>query len=306
MRSPYSDMPIVDEILDPILPQVSRPARYAGHEWNAIVKDWDETAVRLALLYPDTYEIGMSNLGLMILYDLVNGQPNMLAERAYAPWVDMEAAMREAGIPLFSLESRRPLGAFDALGFSLQYELTYTNILNILDLAGIPLRARDRTWEHPLLIGGGSGAYNPEPLADFIDLFVVGDGENVLLDLLCLLEGYKGGEPRLTAEARDGFLIRAAHMPGVYVPAFYDVSYSEDGRISSITPQFPDLPNPVVRQLVHPLPPAPTQMVVPYVDTIHDRAMIELITAFPFTTLRPASIAFTLVVSKNNGRSVTS
>ena len=157
--------------LNKILYKVSKPARYTGGEWNSIVKDWDKTPVRVALIYPDVYEIGMSNMALPILYELLNSQPDVLAERAYAPWVDMAAAMREVAIPLFSLESRRPLNEFDIIGFSLGYELTYTNVLNMLDLAQIPVLASERNDSHPLVIAGGSGALNPEPMSDFIDFF---------------------------------------------------------------------------------------------------------------------------------------
>ncbi len=264
-------------LLDRILPHVTRPARYTGREWNAVVKEWDEVVVRLALIYPDTYEIGMSNLGLQILYDLVNAAPDMLAERAYAPWTDMEVAMRREGIPLFSLETRHPLAAFDILGFSLQYELTYTNILNMLDLAGIPLRASDRTGEHPLVIAGGSGAYNPEPVADFFDLFLVGEGENALPRLLQLYRDVKSGqESVLGPGARERFLRQAALLPGIYVPRFYDVTYHGDGRVAAITPNVPEAAPRVIKQVAWPWPSPPTRLIVPYIDTVHDRAVIEI------------------------------
>jgi len=264
-------------LLDRILPHVTRPARYTGHEWNAVVKEWDQVAVRLALIYPDTYEIGMSNLGLQILYDLVNAAPDMLAERAYAPWTDMEAAMRREGIPLFSLETRHPLAAFDILGFSLQYELTYTNILNMLDLAGIPLRASDRTSDHPLVIAGGSGAYNPEPVADFFDLFLVGEGENALPRLLQLYRAVQDGqESGLGTEIRARFLRQAALLPGIYVPRFYDVAYHEDGRVAAVTPNVPEAAPQVIKQVAWPWPAPPTRLIVPYIDTVHDRAVIEI------------------------------
>ena len=180
-------------LVNEILHQVSRPARYTGGEWNSIIKDWDATPVRIALAYPDTYEIGMSNLAVPILYDILNRQPDVLAERAYAPWVDMEAVMRQRNIRLFSLESRHALGEFDIIGFSLGYELTYTNVLNMLDLAGIPVLAADRADEHPLVIAGGSCCLNPEPMADFIDAFVIGDGEEVILEFL---DTYRGESRR--------------------------------------------------------------------------------------------------------------
>ncbi|MEE9521071.1 MAG: B12-binding domain-containing radical SAM protein, partial [Dehalococcoidales bacterium] len=169
---------------DNILHQVIKPARYTGGEWNSIVKDWDKTPIKVVLSYPDLYEVGMSNMALPILYEMLNRQPDVLAERVFAPWVDMAEIMLASGIPLSTLESRHPLKDFDIIGFSLGYELTYTNILNMLHLAGIPLLASERDDSHPVIIAGGSGALNPEPMADFIDLFVVGDGEEVLLELI--------------------------------------------------------------------------------------------------------------------------
>lgn len=179
-------MNIAQQVLDDILPTVAKPARYTGHEWNSVVKDWDQVEVKVALAYPDIYEVGMSNLGLMILYDILNKEEGVLAERVYAPWIDMEEAMRRAGVPLYSLESRRPLAEFDIIGFSLQYELNYTNVLNMLDLAGLSPLAAERSDVDPLIIGGGSCTYNAEPLADFFDLFVVGEGEEVLLELVSM------------------------------------------------------------------------------------------------------------------------
>jgi radical SAM superfamily enzyme YgiQ (UPF0313 family) len=170
--------------LDTILYRVRKPARYTGGEWNAITKDWDNTLIKTVLIYPDTYEIGMSNMAIPILYDLLNRQPDVLAERAFAPWTDMEEIMREEYIPLFSLETRHPLNEFDIIGFSLGYELTYTNVLNMLDLAGIPVLAADRDDSHPLVIAGGSCVLNPEPMSDFIDLFVIGDGEEAVPELI--------------------------------------------------------------------------------------------------------------------------
>jgi radical SAM family uncharacterized protein len=261
----------LDYVLDHILPKVTHPARYTGGEWNAALKNWDAAAVRLALIYPDTYEIGMSNLGLAILYDLVNAEPEMLAERAYAPWTDMEAAMRAAGIPLYSLESHRPLREFDILGFSLQYELTYTNILNMLDLSGIAIRADQRREEDPLILGGGSGAYNPEPLADFFDLFVVGEGEEALLELL---HAYR--QAKQAGAHKTDFLRQAARLPGVYVPSLYHVRYYLDGRVAEIVPLVPEAPAQIVKRMVNPLPTPPQRPLVPYIQPIHDRAVIEI------------------------------
>ncbi len=225
--------------LDSILHLVTKPARYTGGEWNSVLKDWEQTPIRIALAYPDMYEIGMSNMALPILYDIFNRQPDALAERVFAPWVDMAAAMRQAGVPLFSLESKRPLGDFDVVGFSLGYELTYTNILNMLDLAGIPILATDRNDSHPLVIAGGSGSLNPEPMADFIDLFVVGDGEEVVLEMLQVIREHRKhhGPGR-----RKELLLSLAGIPGIYVPALYRVEYEPgaNGRFTGITPEAPE------------------------------------------------------------------
>ena len=222
-------MVISQEVLDRILPGVSKPARYTGHEWNSIVKDWDEVEVRVALAYPDIYEVGMSNRGLAILYDILNGQAFCLAERVYAPWLDMEEAMRKAGIPLFSLESRRPLREFDIVGFTLPYELNYTNVLNMLDLAGIPVLAAERGEDDPLIIGGGSCTYNAEPMARFFDLFVIGEGEEVVVELVQAYREWKRGKEGGKAE----FLRRAARIEGIYVPRFYRVRYHDDGTVAT-------------------------------------------------------------------------
>ncbi len=258
--------------LDSILPKVTRPARYTGGEWNSITKDWDAIDVKLALIYPDLYEIGTSNLGLSILYDVVNRQPWALAERACAPWLDMEAEMRKASLPLFSLESRHPLKEFDILGFSLGYELTYTNVLNMLDLAGIPLFSAQRDDSHPLIIAGGSCTLNAEPMAEFIDLFVLGEGEEVLLELLETFRRWKLEGTRQKQE----LLRELALLPGVYVPSLYRVDYGDDGTISAIVPTAPEASPSIVRRLVAKLPPAVTRPVVPFVEAVHDRAAIEI------------------------------
>jgi len=262
--------------LERILPKVTRPARYTGREWNSIVKDWDQVGVKVALAYPDIYEVGLSNLGLMILYDILNREDDILAERVYAPWVDMEEAMRQAGIPLFSLESRRPLTDFDILGFSLPYELNYTNVLNMLDLADIPLLAAERGDDAPLIIGGGSGTYNPEPVADFFDLFVIGEGEEVLLELVRAYGKWKRGEGRGERGEGREFLRRAALIDGIYVPSLYDVSYQPDGTVAGIEPLVPEARPTIIKRVVATLPPAPTRLIVPYIEAVHDRGMIEL------------------------------
>jgi radical SAM family uncharacterized protein len=258
--------------LDHVLPSVTRPARYTGGEWNSIVKDWDAIDVKMALLYPDLYEIGMSNLGLSILYHLVNMQPKALVERAYAPWADMEAEMRKASIPLLSLESKRPLKDFDIVGFSLGYELTYTNVLNMLDLAGIPLLAAERSDSHPLVIAGGSCALNAEPMAEFIDLFVLGEGEEVLLEFLETFRRWK-----LEGSRRKEELLReAANIAGIYAPSLYQVDYGDDGSVVRIAPTIRGLSPSVRRRVIANLPPPVTKPVVPYVEVVHDRAAIEI------------------------------
>ncbi len=257
--------------LDSILHQVSRPARYSGGEWNSTVKDWDKTLIRVALSYPDLYEIGMSTLALPILYELINAQADVLAERVYAPWPDMEAVMREQGIPLFSLESRRPLKDFDVIGFSLGYELTYTNVLNMLHLAGIPVLAAERDGAYPLVIAGGCCTLNPEPMADFIDLFVIGEGEEVVPELLdCLREG------KISGATKEELLRRLAAIPGIYVPGLYQVQYDASGLFKEITPTAAEASPRIERRIVSKLPPPPTHPVVPYLETVHDRGAIEI------------------------------
>jgi radical SAM family uncharacterized protein len=239
-------------------------------------KGWAQSQLRVVLAYPDAYEVGMSNLGLAILYELLNAQDGMLAERVYAPWPDMEVAMRRALIPLFSLESRLPVRDFDIVGFSLQYELNYSNVLNMLDLAGIPLSSSQRmsAATGPLIIGGGTCTYNPEPMAEFFDLFVVGEGEEVILELARLYLRVKNGA------ARDGwkeeFLVRAAAIQGVYVPSLYAVRYEEDGTVSAIAPLKGGVPQTVRKRIVRQLPPPPVRPVVPFVQAVHDRAMVEV------------------------------
>lgn len=259
--------------IEPLLARVQKPARYVGGEWNAVYKDWDKARVRMAFAFPDVYEVGMSYLGLQILYHLVNRREDALMERVFAPWVDMEEEMRRRGIPLFTLESRRPVRDFDILAFTLQYELTFTNILNMLDLAGIPLRSQERGPQHPLVMAGGPCAFNPEPLADFVDLFVIGEGEEVLgelLDLYLELGGRQGD--------RQLFLRRAASIPGVYVPSFYRVLYRDDGAVSRVEPVEEGIPPRVTKRVVRRFDsaPFPTRPVVPYLGVVHDRGMLEV------------------------------
>ncbi|MDK2888783.1 MAG: hypothetical protein PWP72_1661 [Thermoanaerobacter sp.] len=259
--------------LEQVLHRVQKPARYVGGEWNVVRKDWDKTDVKVAFAFPDVYEVGMSHLGLQILYHVVNSREDALLERTFAPWVDMEGEMRRRGLPLFTLESHRPVKDFDILAFTLQYEMTFTNILNMLDLAGIPLRSEQRGPGHPLVIAGGPCAFNPEPLADFIDLFVIGEGEEVfheLLDLYLELGGHRLDRQR--------FLHRAAAIAGVYVPSLYRVEYHADGTISAIEPVASGVPARVVKRVVRNLDraPFPVKPLVPSLGVVHDRGMLEV------------------------------
>lgn len=258
--------------LDRILPKVEKPARYTGGELYSFTRDWAEVPVRMALSYPDVYEIGMSNNGLAILYDIVNRHNHYLCERVYVPWTDMEAEMRANDIPLFSLETRHPIKDFDVFGISLGWEMTYTNVLSLLDLAGIPLLSKDRKSPFPIVMGGGSGALNGEPVADFFDVFLMGEGEELLVDFLHLVEQFKAAG----RTDREEFLLNAARIPGVYVPEFYDVSYHPDGRVARIEPNRADIPRVITKRQVEVLPPVLTTPVVPFIQTIHDRGSIEI------------------------------
>ena len=258
--------------LNNILHKVTKPARYTGGEWNSIVKDWDKTNIRIALSYPDVYEIGMSNMAVPILYDLLNSQPDILAERVYAPWVDMAAEMQARGIPLFSLESKRPLKDFDVIGFSLGSELTYTNVLNMLHLAQIPILASERDESHPVIIAGGGCVLNPEPMADFIDIFVIGDGEEVLLELL---DSFRNWKQQGKAASKNQLLRQVATIPGIYVPSLYQVEYQADG-LKSITPTVAEAKPSIQRRIVTKLPSPVIKPVVPYIEVVHDRGAIEI------------------------------
>jgi radical SAM family uncharacterized protein len=266
--------------LDRILWKVQKPPRYTGGEHNSVTKDWDAIPMRLALTFPDTYELGMSNLGLMLLYDIVNRQPDMLAERAYAPWVDMEAFMRQEAMPLFSLETRHPLRDFDVIGFGLPYEQLFTNTLNCLDLAGIPLRTADRSPDDPLILAGGSAGTNPEPMWPFIDAFLIGEGEEVILEILRAQQAWKRArQADPAAVTRTDLLRRMAAIPGVYIPSFYEAAYHADGKLIATTlrPEFAGAAPPVVtKRIVATLPPPTTDFIVPYLDVVHNRAAIEI------------------------------
>ncbi len=257
--------------LERILLSVQKPGRYVGGELNQVVKDWDQVKTHIALVFPDIYDLGVPNLGLAILYDGLNSRKDTLAERAYSPWLDMEAAMRANGIPLYSLESKHPLAAFDIIGFSLPYETLYTNTLNILDLSGVPLFSSERNVSHPLVIAGGHAAYNPEPMAAFIDAFVIGEGEEVIQEIIDAYQEWKEkglGRPEL--------LESLTRIPGVYVPSQYKVDYYADGRVASINKLTTKAPLPVVKRILAKLPPPLTHFLVPSVDVVHNRVAIEI------------------------------
>ena len=257
--------------LDKILHKVQKPARYTGGEWNAIIKDWERTPIRVALSYPDVYEIGMSNMALPILYELMNAQPDVLAERVFMPWVDMMAEMKSAEIPLFSLESRHPLNEFDIIGFSLGHELTFTNVLAMLDLARLPVLAAERNQSHPLIIAGGTCVLNPEPLVDFIDLFIIGDGEEAVPEFIDLYRTAKAN-----GFTREQLLRQAATVPGVYVPRLYRPEYHTDGTLKTLMPTVPEASPSIRRRIVTELPPPVTHPVMPYIEVVHDRCGIEI------------------------------
>lgn len=257
--------------IDELLTRVSKPARYTGGEWNSVTKNWNSAAVHIALAYPDAYDIGMSNMGIGILYDILNKVDDVSCERTYAPWDDMEAEMRTSGVPLWSLETRTPIKNFDVFGFTLQYEMTYTNILNMLDLAEIPVWAIERGEDHPIVIAGGSGAFNPEPLAPFIDAFFLGEGEDAVIDLANIVRDWKAaGMPRSER------LRTLLSLSGVYVPAFYQPHYGDDGHFSVLEPTVPEAPATITRRIVEKLPPALVKPIVPFLQTVHDRAAVEI------------------------------
>ena len=261
--------------LEPLLPSVQKPIQYVGGELNATVKEWDTAAVRWALMYPDAYEVGLPNQGVQILYEVLNEQPGVLAERTYAVWPDLEKLMREHGIGQFTVDAHRPVAAFDLLGISFATELGYTNMLTALELAGIPLDAVDRTDEHPVVIAGGHAAFNPEPIADFIDAAVLGDGEEIVLAITEVVREWKAeGKPG----GRDGLLGRLAASGGVYVPKFYDVTYLPDGRIQRVAPNRPGVPWRVHKHTVMDLEkwPYPRKPLVPLAETVHERFSVEI------------------------------
>ena len=258
----------IDTQLEKMLRKVEKPARYTGGEVNSVKKDPEQVSVRFGFAFPDTYEIGMSYMGMQILYNILNRNEKIYCERIFAPAEDMEALMREEGRKLFTLETFIPVDELDIVGFTLQYELSYTNVLNILDLSGIPLHSADRGEDFPVIVAGGPCAYNPEPLADFIDLFMIGDGEE-LLEQVCLL--------KMECDSKKEFLQRACKLQGVYVPAFYEPIYNEDGTIKEIKKLYEEAPDRVKRAVVEDLDKAefPVKNIVPFIDTVHDRCVVE-------------------------------
>ncbi len=260
-------MEITISDLDVLLSRVVKPARYTDGEWNAVHKDPASVRARMAFIYPDVYDLGMSHLGLQILYHVLNSHDDFLAERAFVFWPDMEQELRARNLPLTSLESRTPLGEFDAIGITLPYELTYSNILNVLDLAGVPLPAADRSEGHPLVIGGGPGAVNPEPLADFFDAILIGEGEEAIVEI---------AEAAAIGDRREA-LAKLTAIPGVYVPSAYDPSFHGTGPRGTVVPR-DGAPERIVRRVVEDLDaaPFPTRQIVPYLDTVHSRATLEI------------------------------
>ncbi len=258
---------------DEILLSVSQPARYIGNEVNMCVKDPKKVDIRFCMCFPDVYEIGMSHLGIQILYDMLNKKEDVYCERVYSPWMDLDAIMREKNIPLFSIETQEPIKNFDFLGITLQYEMCYTNVLQILDLSRIPLHAADRTWDDPIVIGGGPCALNPEPIAEFFDIFYIGEGETVYYNLM---DTYK--ESRKQGDSRDVFLKKAAQIPGLYVPSLYDPEYNEDGTIKSFLPNCPEAPKKVQRQIMMEMTDSfyPEKPLVPFIKVTQDRVVLEI------------------------------
>ena len=256
-----------------ILMQIEKPARYIGREYNSVTKDLSEVDVRFAMCFPDVYEIGMSHLGIQILYDMFNGMDGVWCERVYSPWLDLDAIMRREQIPLFALESQDPIKDFDFLGITIQYEMCYTNILQVLDLAQIPLLSKDRGNDVPIVIGGGPCTYNPEPIADFFDLFYIGEGETRYAELIALYRQHKKA-----GFDRKAFLREASHIPGMYVPSLYEVTYNEDGTLKAFLPLFEDVPATILKEVEMDLSNTyyPMKPLVPHVKITQDRVVLEI------------------------------
>ncbi|MDD7327821.1 MAG: B12-binding domain-containing radical SAM protein, partial [Lachnospiraceae bacterium] len=261
-------------LTDDVLMSIEEPGRYIGNEINSTMKDKSQVDLRFAFCFPDVYEIGMSHLGIQILYEMFNRRSDVWCERVYSPWPDLHAIMKEKNIPLFALESQDPVHEFDFLGITLQYEMCYTNILQVLDLSGIPFRSTDRSDDDPIVIGGGPCAYNPEPIAPFFDLFYIGEGENeynTLFDLYISMK--KNGTC-----SRKSFLRKAAQIPGIYVPSLYDVEYNDDGTIQKFYPLYDDVPAVIKRQVDTDMDnaPYPSRPIIPYVRATQDRVVLEV------------------------------
>ena len=256
-----------------LLKRVEKPGRYTGGEYGQTIKDKAKVKARFAFCFPDTYEIGMSNLGVRILYGAINSHPELWCERAYAPWVDIEEQLRKYNIPLYANESGDALIDFDFVGFTLQYELCYTNVLNMLELAGIPLLSCERGEDMPIIVGGGPCSYNAEPIADFFDIFSIGEGEEALPELMLLYVRMK----EAGTYSREGFLHEAAKLDGFYVPSLYDVSYNEDGTISAYAPRYDDIPTRITKRIIKDMDSAyyPEKFIMPYIETVHDRIILE-------------------------------
>ncbi|WP_018351295.1 TIGR03960 family B12-binding radical SAM protein [Longispora albida] len=268
-------VPSVFPRLEALLPKVQKPIQYVGGELNAVVKDWDAAVVRWALMYPDAYEVGQPNQGVQILYEVLNELPDVLAERTYSVWPDLEKLMREHDVPQFTVDAHRPVREFDLFGVSFSTELGYTNLLTALDLAGIPIESKDRDESHPVLIAGGHAAFNPEPIADFIDAAVLGDGEEAVLEITEIVRSWKAeGRPG----GRDELLLRLARTESVYVPRFYDVDYLPDGRIQRVVPNRADVPFRVHKRTTMDLDawPYPKKPLVPLAETVHERYAVEI------------------------------
>ena len=259
------------KITDRILHKVEKPARYVGGELNQIVKNIEEVDIRFAFCFPDVYEVGMSHLGTRILYHVLNERKDTYCERVFTPWPDMEQQLRVNKIPLYALESKDPLSEFDILGFTLQYEMSYTNILNMLNLSGITIRASERGEDEPIVMAGGPCAYNPEPLYDIVDFFELGEGEEVMNEVLDVYRKYKG------KGKKKEFLREIAKIGGVYVPSLYEVTYNEDGTIKEFKPKYDDVPKKVKKRIVTDFNSVsfPTEMIVPYTEIVHDRIVLE-------------------------------
>ena len=267
-------MPYPTEIrkqLRRILPRVQKPGRYVGGELNQVVKDWQSVETHFALIFPDIYDIGVPNLGIMILYEILNKRAEVACERAYLPWLDMETELRQANIPLYSLETYHPLREFDILGFTIPYETLYTNVLNVLDLAGIPIKAAERSADFPLIIAGGHSTFNPEPMTEFIDAFVIGEGEEVINDVVNVYQAWKK-----SGAAKSTLLLQLSQIQGIYVPSLYDPTYAEDGTLKAITTNSPAAPKTILKRITPVLPAPPTHFFVPSIDVVQNRIAVEI------------------------------